>query len=983
MKILILFCLLNLFLTSTVTEIELNKQMDINENIFHLNYTKQTEKSVILILFYENVGKCEISVNNKNYFVDTYNETDSGFIYFACDENEYEIQFLLNEDLKETTLPPTFKLVSSEFEFSLDINKKIALTGINVDAKSEPCSIVFSFENFANKTYTKILEKFFPQDKFIFISENEGDYKLVRSNLLYFKKDINYKIKLDFSDNYSKYNLNNFIMDDINSDSIEIANVTFGRNILKPNIKYFYKINSKEYDLVVKVLDIYIYKYLATCQNEIDFNTFPYNAQYLSFNEYYNDIIEKQEGIDYLILLIEFKNENEIESFFTTPNTIELNEEKEFNETNSFFKLNYEKKSNISEMLYIFFEKDNYEKILIEIKSKEPDSSLFTLENVNLDTINYRIDNSSEYYIFFCLMSNYKVSIKIASSEYEFELDINREIFFYNFSSFEENTNFNTQIKFSIANTNKDYHKFFSSENLDKVISYNKNNTEFVPMTNPLFLFEKGELIRFIIYTKNIPNIARISNFEKYFITELNYGSYKYEIPTDKIFKIDYFKTPYFKLEGLEYYNYHIAYVTEEQYKNFDNNYLEQLSYKSYNNNSFSKPDKFYYAILIGEFYINGTLNIEQIENPINSFNFNSEEIFNSFKTNYQFTIPESESNKTLLFIYKANEEFSLKIDGPNNYEKNKTFEKKDETEGFALEKCEIGAYNFTFSSKNRFEGKFSIVKLSQEFNMDINDKIKLNSFSLDYKPEPLLIIFNTENLKEDEVYKKLTIGEKNELLNLIKIGHGGEDIYKNLNLNYYAFQKKEKEYKLKIDFKDLGNNQYEFSQFSIDDFNNYKYNDFISGVQKYNGPIIQFMEIDFEKTPKIKINIIKDNNLTIKIAYHNDKVDFKSILNDLVFEDLKDKLKDNFILSNNYRNATLMLELKPGSEINFIDAKKKDDKKDGISLVLILAIAIPVGIILILIIILLVCRHSKRHNEIDISQGETKDKEMLMPQAE
>ena len=143
-------------------------------------------------------------------------------------------------------------------------------------------------------------------------------------------------------------------------------------------------------------------------------------------------------------------------------------------------------------------------------------------------------------------------------------------------------------------------------------------------------------------------------------------------------------------------------------------------------------------------------------------------------------------------------------------------------------------------------------------------------------------------------------------------------------------------------------------------------------------------MVIDFEKTPKIIVKFIKENNEIIKIAYHNETVDFKTVLNDLVFEDLKENLKDNIILSNGYNYSTLMIELKPDSEIGFFDTEDNNNNNDNDNnLGLILAIAIPVGIILILIIIFLVCRYCKRNNEIDTNENEAKDKEMLMPQGE
>ena len=128
-----------------------------------------------------------------------------------------------------------------------------------------------------------------------------------------------------------------------------------------------------------------------------------------------------------------------------------------------------------------------------------------------------------------------------------------------------------------------------------------------------------------------------------------------------------------------------------------------------------------------------------------------------------------------------------------------------------------------------------------------------------------------------------------------------------------------------------------------------------------------------------------------MKIAYHDDVVDFKTILNDLTYYDLNQFLDEKKILStNSSQRATLLLQLNQGETIiEFTngdenakpDNDKEDDKKDGNNLTLILAITIPVAVILIVIIIVLVCRCKRKKSDIEVS-GETKDEE-LMPQGE
>ena len=97
------------------------------------------------------------------------------------------------------------------------------------------------------------MEKFVPENIFIFISENKGDYRMIMNNFLCLKKGIDYRIKIEFSNKYNQYIIEYFIMNDYNIAEFQFSNITFGRNILKPNIRYYFRINLNEYKLVVKI----------------------------------------------------------------------------------------------------------------------------------------------------------------------------------------------------------------------------------------------------------------------------------------------------------------------------------------------------------------------------------------------------------------------------------------------------------------------------------------------------------------------------------------------------------------------------------------------------------------------------------------------------------------------------------------------------------------------------------------------------------
>ena len=449
-----------------------------------------------------------------------------------------------------------------------------------------------------------------------------------------------------------------------------------------------------------------------------------------------------------------------------------------------------------------------------------------------------------------------------------------------------------------------------------------------MPMKKGIFLYEKGDSIIIKLDIKKITSndYIHISNLDENNILDLEYNSYKFPNPINKIFKINYLSTPYFKIEGDDSNRYYISYVDKTTYDTIDK-CLGNLIFNKSNDNIYIKPINVYYGILIVEIInkmINTTLALNELVPPIKELNFDSEQTFNSFYSKYQLEYEKKVDNEILIFMYKMNEysnNFRINIIGPNDYAKTEMFDDTEKIGSYGFENGETGKYDISFKSTKSFEGTFKIVKASEPIKININEYIKLNAFNAAFHPKPIIIEFNSKGLS-DNTYKEFLIGGNNNNLNLIQIS-SDDSKYKSLTLNYYAFEK-EKEYKIKIEYNDLGNNQYKFEQFIINTFK-FELEDFQYGSKKYqNNATTQFIKIDLTKFSKIVVKA--DNDPIFKIAYYNDDLDMAKILNDLVFEDLK-----NYTISDiSYKKAVLAIQLKPVETIiDFSDGSGEDDKSD------------------------------------------------------
>ena len=133
------------------------------------------------------------------------------------------------------------------------------------------------------------------------------------------------------------------------------------------------------------------------------------------------------------------------------------------------------KKNSENTLLSLFYEFKNENKERIEIKVYKDFSYIGsrTMSEINKDSFNIIVENSGEYFFFLYSIGTVIGNITIVSSEYEFTIDANKEIYFYN--DFKEEEKFQSILTFSISNIDKNYKKLYSSINdLEDIISYKK-----------------------------------------------------------------------------------------------------------------------------------------------------------------------------------------------------------------------------------------------------------------------------------------------------------------------------------------------------------------------------------------------------------------------------------------------------------------------------------------------------------------------------
>ena len=338
MSLVIILFLLNLVLNIETIPINIDEEVQFNQKTsFHLDYLKQTDKNIMFILFYEKEGNLQIFVNlqelEKNNTFEITN--DNGYIYVPYYGNgAYEIE--LSPKDSEENIYGKIRIVSTEFIFKMDINKDIQFEKIELLNEFEPNPIIFELSNYLDKEYMKEINTEYSN---LYISENENEFKKITNKLIFFKTGISYKIKLEFTKLGNNYILNNFLINDLNTNNYKIEELSLGLKHYKNITFLITKINFniiKKFKIIEENGQSLKMVYI---DDEEKYNNFPNEIQFFEFKEVKNKDIEKPNDIQYAILLFEFDNIEENLISFIEEIPIELNEEKVFNNINLYFKL--------------------------------------------------------------------------------------------------------------------------------------------------------------------------------------------------------------------------------------------------------------------------------------------------------------------------------------------------------------------------------------------------------------------------------------------------------------------------------------------------------------------------------------------------------------------------------------------------------------------------------------------------------------------
>ena len=375
--ILIVLLYFSLTLQTSFTPISLNQNITFdNENsLFEFNYTKNTSKFSLFFLYYEKTGNLKIvidSVEADYYHYDYVIENDKGYIYFPCFEDHLTYMITLSNDLSGTSskndikssdeFSGNFKVLTSEFPIHFDFNEELKFDYLRLMSgiKFEFCPLILVLENKSDKDLMKKFEHVNEDEFDISMSENNKDYKEIKNEYLYFQKGKQYYIKIEFweyvEDSKNIYFIYPFSLIDFDINNVSMKEFSLGP-MLNEKYQYVYtKINLNKYDYFhfETFGDGPTIKYVLL-NDESQFKSFPTNFQYMNFSIMDSRKFEKPENTNYMIFFIDYYDLDSC-IYFGKPMPVELNQERQINETDFFFKLNYVKESNKNEILYIFYE---------------------------------------------------------------------------------------------------------------------------------------------------------------------------------------------------------------------------------------------------------------------------------------------------------------------------------------------------------------------------------------------------------------------------------------------------------------------------------------------------------------------------------------------------------------------------------------------------------------------------------------------------
>ena len=361
------------------------------------------------------------------------------------------------------------------------------------------------------------------------------------------------------------------------------------------------------------------------------------------------------------------------------------------------------------------------------------------------------------------------------------------------------------------------------------------------------------------------------------------------------------------------------------------------------------------------------------------------EQVFNlaEYKVKFELIInKKSEQNEMCLLYYELYQTspFIIEISGPSG-DKKGAFS-INEKEGFInflcdesgnykifFRKTEIETNNLRATSNNEAKGTFRVFSAESPFDLNINkDNIEFEEFNLERKTAPSLKI-NVKNLDKDYI-KKFSIANVdsskiNEIISIQK--NNGEN--KNLNFQYYTFEKGSN-YVININFQKKEGDKYTLEKFNILDFSYDNIQNVVSGNKTFDDIDDKFLIINWKNLNSIIISIIKkDPEFLISELTESQSKKLEKNFQNIHF-DILTNLTINKPEKNKF--SVLMVKLTEiGTEINFEFVKEKDDDDDddvGLSAGYIAIISIA-GLFVLIIVLFFVIRCLRSRQDIDFNK--------------
>ena len=367
----------------------------------------------------------------------------------------------------------------------------------------------------------------------------------------------------------------------------------------------------------------------------------------------------------------------------------------------------------------------------------------------------------------------------------------------------------------------------------------------------------------------------------------------------------------------------------------------------------------------------------------------NKEFDLSSNKAYFNIKLSEApKENKMLLlhYILDSVNPITININSPNNKEESFNINNKEGFINFLYDKS--GDYKILFkkteteklrNSNSAIKGTFEIDSTDKPFSLKLNEEeIEFNEFTINTEKMPS-IIFNVDKL--DKTYTKKFLISNYDYTNINKIVSIKKDDqqYKELEFNYYTFEKDSK-YEVTIKFHQNDDN-YVLEKVNILDYSSLKAEDIFSNTKNFDDTEDKFYIINWKKIEKIIITKISRNPVFLL----SDITESQS--NNLIKElqNIKFKKLDNLEITKSENDySVLMIELDEiGTELNIEVTRNNnnddeehqvepddhgddddDDDDDDDNKIYIIVICILGGIILIILVFLIIrCMQKNKRN--------------------